>query len=221
MSHYQWIVFDSTGTLMRPVPEPAQVYHQAAVAFGSNRTVDQVRAALRSAMLRHFFGDTIDAATDEDFEWERWRKIVADTLPEIRGTEFDEAFTSLWQHFARPDAWQLFADVVPTLERIRRRGYSIAVASNFDARLRPIVQGLQLEALVDEVLISSDLGFSKPSTRFYQSAAARLGVSDTEALLMIGDTHRGDVEAATDAGWQARHLVRDRPDALLALTSDL
>ena len=221
MSRLQWIVFDSTGTLMTPAPEPAQIYHQTAAKFGSARSVDQVRDDLRAAMRRHFFGDSVDDPTDEGFERERWRRIVADTVPEIDRANFDTAFQSLWQHFAEPSSWHLFGDVTATLRRMRSRGYRIAIASNFDARLRPIVAGLGLDELVDEILISSDLGFSKPSTQFYRMAADRLQASVPESLLMIGDTYRGDVEAAERAGWRARHLVRDRDDALWQLTADL
>ncbi len=222
MPLYEWIVFDSTGTLMTPDPEPAQVYRDAAARFGNPGSVDEVRSRLKAAMRRHFFGDTAESPTSEAFELQRWRRIVGETLGDgIPPEDFPSTFESLWQHFAEAAAWRLFADVADTLQRLRRQGYPIAVASNFDGRLRPILAGLGIESLVDEVLISSDLGFSKPNPKFYEAAAKRLGVSDVRTLLMIGDTHEGDVVAAKRAGWDARHLVRDRPDALSELTSDL
>ncbi len=222
MPRYQWIVFDSTGTLMTPDPEPAQVYRDAAARFADPGSIDEVRTRLKAALRRHFFGETATAPTSEAFELQRWRQIVADTLGGgIPRNDFQSAFEALWQHFADAAAWRLFADVTDTLQRLRRQGYSIAVASNFDGRLRPILAGLGLEALVDEVLISSDLGFSKPNPQFYTAAAERLGAGDCRRLLMIGDTYEGDVAAARQSGWDARHLVRDRPDALAELTSDL
>ena len=107
------------------------------------------------------------------------------------------------------------------LDRLRRRGYRIAVASNFDKRLRGIAEDLGLSEKLSEILISSELGFSKPNTKFYDAATERLGARDRSRLLMIGDTLRGDVEAAKESGWQARHLIRDHEDALRTLTADL
>lgn len=222
MPRYQWIVFDSTGTLMTPHPEPARVYRDAAIRFGGDRSVEQVRDDLKAAMRRHFFGDTSASPTSEEYEYQRWQRIVADTLHQaVPPQHFDSAFDSLWRHFADAAAWRLFDDVIDTLTRLRKRGYSIGVASNFDARLRPIIAGLGLKSLVDEVLISSDLGYSKPNPSFYQAAAKRLRVSAGEGVLMIGDTYEGDVAAARRAGWDARHLVRDRSDALTELIADL
>lgn len=82
MTFYDWIIFDSTGTLMTPEPEPARIYQAAAERSGSRRTVDQIRVELKSAIARHFFGDTVNQQTNEEIERNRWQKIVADTLAE-------------------------------------------------------------------------------------------------------------------------------------------
>ncbi|MCA9138210.1 MAG: HAD-IA family hydrolase [Planctomycetales bacterium] len=221
MAAHDWIVFDSTGTLMTPDPEPAIVYQSTGRRLGSRLTIPQVRDDLKSAMLRHFFGDTANAPTSEQAELLRWRRIVADTLSDLRGEILETAFQSLWHHFASSETWRIYPDVVPTLTRLKSSGYSIAIASNFDGRLRSVMAGSGIQDCVDEVFISSDLGWSKPNTLFYDSAAERLGASDRSRLLMIGDTQRGDVDAARQAGWDARLLVRDRSDALLELTEDL
>ncbi|MCS7471709.1 HAD family hydrolase [Stieleria sp. ICT_E10.1] len=230
MNAYDWILFDSTGTLLTPDPEPARAYHAAAVALGSEHSFEAVRQNLKAAMKRHFFGDTVDQPTDEAAERRRWRRIVADTIGDLPpdlppgdldGLAGDGVFGSLWNHFAAADAWRLYEDALPAIERLKSKGYAIAVASNFDLRLRTILEGMGITHYFDAVLISSELGWSKPNTRFYDAAVSRIGITDRSRLLMIGDTKRGDVDAARQAGLDARLLVRDRPDALLRLTNDL
>ena len=54
MNPYDWIVFDSTGTLMVPSPEAAEVYAAVASRYGGPVTVDHVRTRLKAAMNRHF-----------------------------------------------------------------------------------------------------------------------------------------------------------------------
>lgn len=221
MADYHWILFDSTGTLMTPDPEPAQVYQSVAAGLGVRQSVADVRQSLKEAMARHFFGDTVDQPTDEWGERARWRRIVADTLGDLSAEQVDSAYDTLWNHFASFQAWRLYDDVVPTLTRLKQKGYSIAVASNFDIRLRWVIEGMGIADQFDEVLISSDLGWSKPNTRFYDAVTGRLNHSDRSRMLMIGDTQAGDVDAARNAGLDARLLVREGPDALVELTRDL
>ncbi|MEM0925275.1 MAG: HAD-IA family hydrolase [Planctomycetota bacterium] len=218
---FDWIVFDSTGTLMAPKPEAASVYLSIGAQFGLDLSLDSVRSSLRQSIRNHFFGDRIEQPTDESLEDIRWRRIVSDVLPGLDGDRFEDAFHTLWHQFADASSWELFDDVHEVLGRLRQRGYRIAAASNFDRRLRGIARDLGLAEKLDEILISSELRFSKPNTKFYDRATERLGARDRSRLLMIGDTFRGDVEAARAAGWKARHLIRDQEDALLTLTADL
>ncbi|OYP36115.1 HAD-IA family hydrolase [Rhodopirellula sp. MGV] len=221
MLPFDWIVFDSTGTLMRPEPDAAAVYHQFGSRLGIQVDIAEIRHRLKAAMVTHFLGENSNLPTDDATELNRWRRIVADTLPEIAEDRFDETFQSLWQCFAEPAAWALFDDVLPTVQRLKQKGYQVAIASNFDERLPPIVEALGLSPSIDEILISSKLGFSKPNLQFYHRAADQLQATDTARLLMIGDTYGGDVEAAQQAGWRARHLVRDCDNALTKLAADL
>ncbi|QEF96158.1 dUMP phosphatase [Stieleria maiorica] len=241
MPRYDWIIFDFTGTLMTPDPEPAEAYYSAAKASGSEHSLEQIRDQLKAAMKRHFFEADIDQPTDEAGELRRWRRIVADAIPDLPDESADKVFDSLWHHFATAETWRLYDDVPPTIGRLRSKGYAIAVASNFDRRLTMILGDMGLKDQFDEVLISSQLGWSKPSTRFYDAAVARLGAAqlrakgsrakgsgaaawdatDRSRLLMIGDTKRGDVDAARQAGLDARLLVRGGETALAELTADL
>ena len=218
---YDWVFFDSTGTLMHPVPEPAEVYHQVGQKFGSELSVPVLRDQLKQAMRTHFLGDTVDLPTNQDVERQRWRRIVVDTITDLPEAHLEEAFSQLWVRFSEADAWQLFADTVPTLQRLKAAGYKIALASNFDQRLVQILHQMQLMERFDRIVISADLGWSKPSKKFYEAAQQAVSAPDVSRLLMVGDTFQGDVETPRSVGWDARHLVRDQDNALAELLSDL
>jgi putative hydrolase of the HAD superfamily len=87
-------------------------------------------------------------------------------------------------------------------------GVSLCVGSNFDGRLRGVVQGLpELASWVDTLVISSEVGFRKPHASFFQAACEHLGLPP-ERVLCVGDDLENDVRGAIRAGLSG--LLLDR-----------
>ena len=63
------------------------------------------------------------------------------------------------------------------------------MVSNFDTRLRPILDEMQLTELFDAVVISAEVGAEKPNPLIFETACARLGVAANETLV-LGDDRR-------------------------------
>ena len=204
------IVLDAVGTLIEPRPSVAEVYLAVAARQGVRLDSETVRARFR----RHFRNDERDETrgpmvTDEAIELRRWRRIVAQVLPEL--PDPDQGFEELWAHFGRPDAWRCFPDVGPAIEALRASALPVVVGSNFDSRLRGVLRGLEpLSGLASTAVISSEVGFRKPHPSFYRAACARLGL-DPARVLFVGDDPENDVAGAVRAGLTALRL--DRSDA--------
>ena len=204
------IVLDAVGTLIEPEPPVAQVYLDAAGRQGVSLRKEDVRARFG----RHFRDGEADGSlgpmlTDEPLERRRWRRIVGRVLPEVR--EPERAFAELWDHFARPDAWRCFEDVAAALAAFDQAGLRIAIASNFDARLRRVVAGLpELAPLGQALVISSEVGCRKPHPRFYQAVCKRLGLAPAR-VLFVGDDPENDVAGPIRAG--LRGVLLDRAGA--------
>jgi len=201
------IVLDAVGTLIEPWPAVADVYTQAALRQGIALDRETVRARFGRAFREDETGEALAAlATDEPTEVRRWRRIVTSVLPEVPVP--DRAFDELWDHFERPDSWRLFPDAEPMLARLTARGLSIAIASNFDRRLRTVVAGLPaLAGVRPALLISSEVGYRKPHPEFYQAVGRALG-QRPERLLMVGDDLENDVRGAQRAGFRGVWLDR-------------
>ncbi len=207
------IVFDAVGTLIHPSPSVADVYTAAALRRGVVLERDEVKARFG----RHFRDDEADErrgplATDEPTERRRWRRIVADVLPEL--PDPDEAFGELWDHFGRSTAWRPFSDVGPALRALRAAGMPMRIASNFDARLRGVVGGMpEVACVAAPLVISSEIGYRKPHPAFYHAACASLGFPP-ERVLYVGDDPENDVRGAGRAGLRGLLLDRDgdRPE---------
>jgi putative hydrolase of the HAD superfamily len=203
------IVLDAVGTLIDPSPSVAAAYVEAARRQG----VALDPAIVRTRFHQHFGRDEIDEArgpltTDEATERRRWRRIVAGVLPEVPDPA--GAFAELWAHFGRPTSWRAFPDVAPALEALESAGLAIAVASNFDARLRPVLAGLpELSPWSEAAVISSEIGYRKPHPEFYRAACARLGLAPG-CVLCVGDDPENDLQGPRRIG--ARSLLVDRDD---------
>lgn len=203
------VILDAVGTVITPRPTVSAAYRLAAERQG----VALDPAVVKSRFSEHFARTESDEArgpleTDEATEVRRWRRIVHGVLPEV--PDPDRAFNELWEHFGQPESWTVFGDVEPALERFEAAGVSFCMVSNFDARLRRVLEGLPaLAGRVEPLTISSEVGYRKPHPEIFRVACARMGLSPVE-VLSVGDDPKNDVHGARSAGLHA--ILLDRHD---------
>lgn len=148
-----------------------------------------------------------EGQTDEAFEFECWRQVVRNYFEDRSHAEADEMFVELWQHFARASNWRLFPDVEPTIAELKRRGYRLGIASNFDGRLLEICRDLPPLDTLDPIFVSSQVGWSKPYPNFY-AEIERITQLPPERIFMVGDDCGSDQVFPRGRGWQACWLCR-------------
>ncbi len=68
-------------------------------------------------------------------------------------------------------------------------GLKLAVVSNFDTRLRPLLDALELSPLFDTIVVSAEVGAEKPNPLLFETACSQLGI-DPEEALHVGDDRR-------------------------------
>lgn len=218
------IFFDAVGTLIVPDPPAPDVYLAVGRRFGSGLGAADIARRFRTAFRRQ---EALDLAgglrTDEPREVRRWQAIVAETLDDVRDPE--GCFTALFSHFARPDAWRCDPQAGPTLVGLAKAGYRVGIASNFDERLRGIAAALPELRSIQEVAISSAIGWRKPSPQFFEQLCRQTGLPPGQ-ILLVGDDLVNDYEGARAAGLHALLLGAEGgatvpPTARIAQLSDL
>jgi putative hydrolase of the HAD superfamily len=218
-NRFQCIAFDAVGTLITPVPSAGEVYYQTARLFGSRLAADEIARRFKQAFRDSERDDAVAAeeaklVTSEQREHERWRRIMARVIDDIPDTV--HCFDQLFSHFAQADSWRCFDDVPEVLARLEAEGYSLAVASNFDRRLHKVCDGFPALEKIGVRVISSEVGFRKPSRGFFAALVAQAGC-DAQDVLMVGDDPANDVAGARQAGLGAVLINRqgaadrDRP----------
>jgi putative hydrolase of the HAD superfamily len=193
------VFFDAVGTLLHIQPPAVEVYanlgERSGYSFSSETIAKRFRAAFQ-------LEDTLDGeqnwATSEERELHRWQRIVANVFP----NSCDDLFQQLWQHFASPEAWIVPVGVGEMLTEFAQRGITLGLASNFDQRLHSVAASFPDLAPLKLRLISSEIGWRKPSPRFFDALVAAAGCTP-EQILHVGDDRVNDYDGARTAGLRA------------------
>jgi putative hydrolase of the HAD superfamily len=195
------IFFDAVGTLLYPEPPAAQVYVSIGRHFGSRLDEQTVAARFRAAFRREEEVDyTAGLRTNEAREIDRWRNIVTEVLDDVADRE--ACFQALFKHFSRIDAWRCAADAATILNMLSDRGHVLGIASNFDHRLRGLVENLPELRPIRHLVISSEVGWRKPASAFFDSMC-RCVDTPAERILYVGDDPINDYQGARAAGMRA------------------
>jgi putative hydrolase of the HAD superfamily len=206
------IFFDAAGTLIRPVEPVGAVYARLAARHGLEASADAMNAAFRAAWKAtpsplHPEGQP---PADDDRAW--WRQVATQSFQIALGKAvpdeiMEPLFAELYAHYALPEAWHVFDDVRPVLEDLAA-DHALHVLSNFDRRLLSILDGHGLRPLFGKIILSSEVGASKPHARMF-TAALRAAQAEPAECLHVGDEPTADAAGATAAGM--RCFIVDRP----------
>jgi putative hydrolase of the HAD superfamily len=101
---------------------------------------------------------------------------------------------------------RLFDDAIPFLENLRARGIKIAIVSNCTENTRPMLTAFGLDALADTLVLSCEVGASKPAPEIFLCALDRLGVGADAAVFV--DDQAGYCAGSVAVGISAAQIVR-------------
>jgi putative hydrolase of the HAD superfamily len=195
------ITFDVGGTLIEPWPSVGDIYARVAAAHGLNVPAELLNGRFHSAW---------QAQQTFNYTRSEWAQLVDDIFTGLTPALPSETFfPELYSTFARRDAWRVFDDVVPTLDQLASRGIKLGIISNWDERLRSLLRDLRLRDYFEEVIVSCEVGFCKPSAVIFEHASGKLSLPP-QSILHVGDGHDTDVAGAKAAGFQHLELSRAR-----------
>ena len=205
------IFFDAAGTL---------IHLSGSVGYHYALTGERVGLLVDAAALDRAFADSwkkmparpaIEGPReDDDKGW--WRALVNHVIdevaPGIRELDLDAFYEVAYSHFAETGVWELYPEVIEVLAQLRPR-FDLAVVSNFDGRLRVILEQLGVTQFFSHIFLSSELGADKPDPLIYERALKLSGLAPNETL-HVGDDPVRDWQGAKAAGLSLFRLERRR-----------
>ncbi|MEG4497334.1 HAD-IA family hydrolase [Microcoleus sp. F10-C6] len=208
------IFLDAAGTLFDVRCSVGEVYRQLANSFGVTVNSQELNAAFSqsfaSAIPMAFPGIELAKIPQLEFEW--WQAVAAKAF-QIAGvfnqfSDFPKFFAELYAHFASAEPWFVYPDVFPALNKWQQQGIELAVVSNFDSRIYPVLKALNLAEYFTSVTISTEVGAAKPDSQIFTAALQKHNCL-AENVLHIGDSFKADYCGAKAAGLKAIWLNRE------------
>lgn len=204
------IVFDAAGTLFYLTRTVGDHYAYVGSEVGLNLDAQQLERAFHAAWQQMPRRPAIDSPREnDDQDW--WRELVGRVFdrvaPSLSEVDRDNFFAIAYEHFAESGVWKLYPDVLDALRQLRER-FQLAVISNFDGRLRLILQHLGISRYFSHIFVSSELGADKPDPEIFRRAITIMHLKPDE-VVHVGDDPERDWKAAAAVGLLVFRL--DRP----------
>lgn len=208
------IFLDAVGTLFGIKGSVGEVYGKIAQNFGVKVSLEELDRAFYNSFKKSekmaFPGVPLEEIPLREFEW--WEAVAINTFQEAgvwgKFTDFASFFAELYDYFATADPWFIYPDVIPVLEHWQNLGVTLGVLSNFDSRLYPVLDALELRHFFSSVTISTEVGAAKPEAKIFYAALAKHDCP-TDTVWHIGDSFKEDYQGAKAAGLRAIWLNRD------------
>ena len=209
----QAVSFDVGGTLIQPWPSVGGVYADVAARHGvKNLSPEKLNKQFAAAWrARKNFQHT---QTD-------WADLVDQTFAGLCEPRPSQTFfPAIYQRFAELGAWRMYEDVLPALDALASKDIPLAVISNWDTRLRPLLEQFRLDRYFEIIVVSCEVGFAKPSPVIFEHAAKKLGIA-YENMVHVGDSAKEDIAGAKAAGAGALLIDRDKKSVQAGRISSL
>jgi putative hydrolase of the HAD superfamily len=205
------ILFDAAGTLFYLTKTVGDHYAYVGREVGLELDAQKLDSAFHAAWQQMPRRPAIDGPRkNDDKGW--WRELVGHVVdqvaPSVNELDRDDFFEVAYEHFAEPGVWELYPEVPGLLEELAPH-FRLAVISNFDGRLRLILQHLGISNYFSYIFISSELGADKPDPEIFRRALKIMHLNADE-VLHVGDDPDRDWKAAAAAGLLVFRLDRPR-----------
>lgn len=220
LQRFKLVTFDVTDTLLSFRHRPEFEYAEAVRRLGFPEVSEQRLATEFRAHFQQMNREYPNFGRDgqKQLTWENWwRRLIAQVL-QSSGSKLGARDTKLVadhliDRFETSECWNKAPMANELIDAIRASGQSVGIISNFDPRLKFLVENVGLPKF-DFILASYEVGATKPNPQIFDLALRMCPhgrISAGEAL-HVGNTPTLDYVGALEAGWSAALISNGKRD---------
>ncbi|PWA64949.1 haloacid dehalogenase-like hydrolase (HAD) superfamily protein [Artemisia annua] len=145
------LLVDAVGTLVVPSQPMAQIYRQIGEKYGVKLNEDEILMRYRRAYEQPWGRSRIRYVDDgRPF----WQHIVSSST----GCSDSQYFEELYNYYTTDKAWHLCdPNAEKVFKALKKAGVKLAIVSNFDTRLRPLLRALNCDHWFDALAVSAEV----------------------------------------------------------------
>ena len=207
------IILDAGGVICYPRPGDWFTPVRFNEIIGENRlnavTPEQLMAA-KEAAAKIYLDESL-LITDETLEFAARRNYFLDLAKRLSWTLTDREADILARDMTENDArYDFYEEARGALMQLREMG-TMGLLSDAMPSIKRIFDNAGLLELFDEVLISCDIGATKPDEKMYRTITERLEVNPEDCVFC--DDRLNNLEGAEKFGIRAVHMCREGESA--------
>lgn len=191
---YEIIMFDADDTLFDFNKAEKEAFRKTMLNYGfdyDEKYHYSIYADINNSLWRDFDNGLI---TQEKLKYERFRKFFEKLQTDMDEYEFAKSYMmNLSQSsFLYDDSMSLVQDL--------SREYRLTIITNgLTAVQHNRVRNSAIGKYMDDVVISEEVGLSKPDKRIFEHALKNIGCTDRHKVLMVGDSLTTDIQGGINA----------------------
>jgi putative hydrolase of the HAD superfamily len=199
------IFFDAGFTLLYPYPSTPEICQKICQQLDLHIHLDQVQERMHVAedyFFRQIRRNRHTWASEQaiaEFWVGYYMNLLRPFVEEHDELRLRQLANRINEEFEKHTSWQIYPDVLPTLDTLSAQGYTLGVISDWGISLGPILRHHQLSRYFDSLLISAVVRYAKPSPTLYDMALQRSNAI-ADYTLHIGDSYVQDVLGARAVG---------------------
>ncbi|XP_034022314.1 haloacid dehalogenase-like hydrolase domain-containing protein 3 [Thalassophryne amazonica] len=218
----RWVLWDAKDTLLRVRTSVGDQYCTEAERMGLSLSAEEVNSAFRQVYQRYSsqypnygIAQGLDGQT-----W--WKGVVRDTFSQCRVQDpalLNAMAHNIYHNFYTSENWEVFPDTKAALESCSALGLNLGVVSNFDSRLKVILDNCGLLSHFSFLITSEEAGVAKPNPAVFKQALQKCGTPACD-VAHIGDHYVNDYLASRSVGIHGYLLDRQKKYNLLDIPSE-
>ena len=196
MSKYKYLLWDIDGTILNFEKAEKRAIRTLFEKFNLGECTDE--------MLSHYI----------EINKKYWKLLECGKMEKERilVERFEEFFlkegirTDVASEFNK--AYQLalgdtivFNDDALEIIKVQKKNYQIIIVTNGTAiAQKKKLERSGLDKIADNIFISEEVGYEKPSIHFFERVIAKAGIDDVSQAVIIGDSLTSDIQGGVNAG---------------------